>query len=111
METRRKEDVLILAPQGNLVGKSETAEFERSFAEAVSRGDKFVIVDLTGVRHANSTGLGALVAAHLKAREVGARMVLVNVSRRISDVLEVTRLTSVFLIADSEDAALQMVKS
>lgn len=94
---------MILAPQGNLVGKPETVELEQTLAEALARGDRKIIIDLSGVRYANSTGLGALVIAHLKADEVRGAVVLCGVSPRIQQVLQITRLLGVFTITETEE--------
>lgn len=106
MELRRREDVLILAPQRDLDGQQETSDFGRAAAEAVARGDRRVVVDLSGVKYANSSGLGALVAAQLQLEESGARMILCGVSKRIQNVLEITRLAKVFRVLETEDEAI-----
>jgi anti-sigma B factor antagonist len=110
MELRRRDDVAILAPQRDLDGKQDTADFERAAADALARGDRYVVVDLSGVKYANSSGLGALVAAQLKLEEAGARMFLCGVSKRIRNVLEITRLEKIFHMAETEEEAVGLIR-
>ncbi|MDM7913800.1 MAG: STAS domain-containing protein [Candidatus Eisenbacteria bacterium] len=105
MEIRRRDHVVIVAPQKDLDGQHETAELARQVDEALARGDKALVVDLSGVKYANSSGLGTLVAAHLKAREMGGVLYLTGVSKRIYNILEITRLAGVFKVAETEDEA------
>lgn len=110
MQLLRREDVLILVPQRDLDGQQETADFEQAAADALARGDRFVVVDLSAVKYANSSGLGALVAAQLKLEEAGARMILCGVSKRIQNVLEITRLAKIFHLAEDEGRAVEQIR-
>jgi len=105
MEIRRRGDVVVVAPQKDLDGQHETLELGRQVEEALARGDRSLIVDLSGVKYANSSGLGALVAAHLKTRELGGELYLTGVSKRILNILDITRLAGVFRMAETEDDA------
>lgn len=66
-----------------------------------------ILVDLTGVRFMDSTGLGVLVGALKKVRTVGGDLQLVIDQEKILKVFRITALTQVFTIHSSVDEALQ----
>lgn len=66
---------------------------------------RLTIVDMSAVSYVDSAGIGALVNAHVSRENRGARLVLVGVSRRVMDVLEITRVASVLHFAATVEAA------
>lgn len=71
----------------------------------VSEGHYRIVVDLEGVDFLDSTGLGVLVGALKRVRSHDGELLLVCTQPRILKVFEITRLTRVFDIHDSVDAA------
>lgn len=70
------------------------------------RGQETVIVDLSGVKYVDSSGIASLVEGLQEAKKIGARFVLAGLNDAPRHVLELTRLLAVFEIADSaEDVA------
>jgi anti-sigma B factor antagonist len=57
---------------------------------------KLVIVDLSNVHYIDSSGLGIVLATYISAKSAGCTLRLVNLSQRIKDLLQLTRLASVF---------------
>ena len=68
-------------------------------------GVRRVVVDLGGVDHMNSSGLGMLIGALTSARNAGGDLKLAAVPRRVQTLLSVTRLTDVFETHDTAEAA------
>lgn len=101
------EDVLILRPTGQLMGGPDAEELRDAIHGAFDRGVGVVLLDMAGVTWVNSAGLGTLIASHLKAREIGASLRFVNLSKRIASILSVTRLSTVFEIFPTEQDARQ----
>lgn len=110
MDSRMRDGILILTPNRIPDGVSKVVDFEEAISEALARGDARIVIDLQFVNYANSSGLGALVQAHLKAQEQGGGMVLVHVSKRIANVLDITKLSMVFVIAETEDEAIARLR-
>ena len=64
-----------------------------------------IVLDLAGVTHIDSGGLGTLVALHTSARKSGGEIKLANLSNHPKEVLQITRLVTIFEIFDRvEDA-------
>lgn len=72
----------------------------------IHQGYKNVVVDLGRVSYVDSAGLGELVNAYVSAKNRGGALKLLNVTKRIRDLLVVTRLVTVFDTFDTEADAL-----
>ncbi|HKY20881.1 MAG TPA: STAS domain-containing protein [Vicinamibacterales bacterium] len=73
----------------------------------VHQGQKNILVNLADVTAMDSTGLGELVGAYTTVTKAGGSMKLVNLTKRLQDLLSITKLLTVFDTFDSEQAALQ----
>jgi anti-sigma B factor antagonist len=65
-----------------------------------------LLFDLSGVSYVDSAGLGELVQAYVTAKNRGGTLRLLNVTKRLQDLLVVTKLLTVFDAYDNEGAAL-----
>jgi anti-sigma B factor antagonist len=65
-----------------------------------------VILDMTGVPYVDSAGLGSLVSAHVSRQKSGQRTVLIGLNARIAHLLEITRMTELFLVFPTLEDAL-----
>jgi anti-sigma B factor antagonist len=74
--------------------------------EAADRGNHDIIVDLTSLEFLDSTGLGALIGAHKRAKEHGGRVRLVAQEGQILRLLRITGLLGVFAVYHNLDDAL-----
>lgn len=72
----------------------------------VHQGDTHILVNLADVTAMDSAGLGELVAAYTTVTRAGGSMKLVNLTKRLHDLLSITKLLTVFDAYDSEPAAL-----
>lgn len=63
------------------------------------------IVEMSGVEFLDSTGLGVLVAGYRQGRNSGHRMAIAGAPQRVLDILELTRLTTIFALYPDLDAA------
>ena len=75
------------------------------------RGRKHLVLNLAQVSYVDSAGLGAIVSAYTTTTREGGMLKLANVSKRLQDLLSMTRLLSVFERFDSEDEAVRDRKS
>ena len=72
----------------------------------LQQGHKQVLVDLSGVAYVDSAGLGELVQAYATTKSRGGALKLMNVTKRLRDLLVVTKLLTVFETFDDEASAL-----
>ncbi len=96
IETRSEGDVSIIACAGPIQIGETANRFRDVLRETLRAGSKKILLDLHGVKYVDSTGIGELVGLFTNASEVGAGVRLCNVPQKVRDVLEVTRLITVF---------------
>ncbi len=75
---------------------SETSGLFKSEVKKLIPEHKRIIADLSGVEYVDSSGLGTLLATYVSAKSSGADLKLANLSERVSDLLRLTKLASVF---------------
>jgi anti-sigma B factor antagonist len=73
----------------------------------VFQGRKQILLNLGKVAYVDSSGLGALVAASVTAKNNGGQIKLLNLTKRLQDLLTISKLVTVFDCYDSEDEALK----
>ena len=73
----------------------------------LAAGKKKIVLNLANVSYIDSAGLGTLVATFHSARSQGATLKLTNLGTKFKEVLQVTKLMTVFDTYDSEAAAIQ----
>jgi anti-sigma B factor antagonist len=75
--------------------------------DLTAKGHKKVLLNLADVSFFDSTGIGVLVAAYATANSAGGHIKLCSLSKRVKDVLLITKLYTVFEVYDDEAGALQ----
>jgi anti-sigma B factor antagonist len=103
---RQVGDVTVVDLNGRIALGEESAGLRDLIANLLSEGHVKILLNLAGVDYIDSSGLGALVSGVASVRRAGGEMKLVNLSNKVDDLMEVTRLYTVFDIADNEQAAL-----
>ena len=83
-------------------------QFSRALQEAAARKPRLLAVDLSHLSFISSTGLGGLVAAHVTCRKNDTKMCLINPKPFIREILDLTKLSSLFEICDSLAEAEQL---
>jgi anti-sigma B factor antagonist len=104
---RQVDDVLIL----DLVGKIMIGEGDDALREAVTRlvdsGRTKIILNLAEVPYVDSAGLGEIVRCYTTVSRKGGRLKLLHLTKKIKDLLAITKLLTVFETYDSEDEAVK----
>ena len=104
--------VEVLALEGRIVLGEETVALREKVKGLLAAGKKKIVLDLKNVSMIDSSGLGALVTAHSSAKSAGATLRLCNLGSRTNELLQMTRLVTVFEVSDSEaDAVRAMTKA
>src|SRR6266566_1938646 len=97
--------VAVLALDGRIVLGEETVALREKVKGLLGEGKKKLVIDLKNVSMIDSSGLGALVAAHSSAKSGGATLRLCNLGSRTNELLQMTRLLTVFEVSNSEAEA------
>jgi anti-sigma B factor antagonist len=107
MTERDVSGVSVLDIEGRIVLGEESNSFREKVKSLLAAGKKKIILNLAQVSYIDSAGLGTLVATFHSARSQGATLKLTNLGAKFKEVLQVTKLMTVFDTYDTEAAAIQ----
>jgi anti-sigma B factor antagonist len=105
--TRDAGGVLIVSVDGRIVLGEESNALREKVRDLVSEGKKGIVLNLENVTFIDSAGLGTLVAAHSSARTRGVALKLSGLGSKFREVLQITRLLTVFDVFETELAAVE----
>ena len=106
--TKRTVDgILAIGLSGRIVFGDESSLLRDEVKKAVQDGVKRIVLNLGEVNYIDSGGLGTLVALHTTAHNAGGTIKLANLTKRVGDLLQVTKLLTVFEVHNSEYEALE----
>lgn len=101
------ENVVVLDLLGKITLGEETGALRGKVRELVETGHTKILLNLADVSYVDSTGLSTLVSLYTTARNQGGTVKLLNLTKRLRDLLQITRLSTVFDIYDDLEMALQ----
>jgi len=107
MTERDVNGVTVLDIEGRIVLGEESNSFREKVKSLLAAGKKKIVLNLANVSYIDSAGLGTLVATFHSARSQGATLKLANLGAKFKEVLQVTKLMTVFETYDNEAAAIQ----
>jgi anti-sigma B factor antagonist len=105
--TRVVGGVTIVDLSGRIVLGEGSAGVRDLVRELISEGIRKILLNLRNVDYVDSSGLGELVCAFTSMRSHGGELKLLNVTRRVRSLLQITKLMSIFEITDDEAASLE----
>ena len=107
LEQRIAGNVAIITINGDItLNKGGDVLLKDKVQSLIQQGQKNIVVDLGGVSYVDSAGLGQLVQAYATTKNKGGALKLLNVTKRLKDLLVVTKLLTVFDTFEDEQAAL-----
>ena len=97
--------VTIIDLNGRITLGEESAVLRNLVRDAATRGHKNILLNLADVSYIDSAGIGQLVSCFTSLRNQGGELKLMHLTKRVSDVLQITKLYTVFDIKDDESSA------
>jgi len=107
VHTREVEDVTMVDVSGRIILGDETSTLRKTIRDLVSNGKKKIVLNLAEVSYIDSSGVGELVASYTAVRSAGGELKLLNLTKKVHDLLQVTKLYTIFDIKDSEFMAVK----
>ena len=105
MTNREVNGASVLALDGRIVMGAEGEALRKELETLVAQGNKNIVLNLSNIEYIDSAGLGTLIAAHLSAKSNGASLKLCHLGSKLQEVLQITRLATVFQVCNTEAAA------
>jgi len=84
-----------------------SATLRTTVRELIERGHRKILLNLADVDYIDSSGIGELVSAYTAVRSASGEMKLLQLTRRVHDILQITRLVTVFDVQAEEDVAVR----
>ena len=103
---RREGDVAVLDLKGRIRISGGTLALHRSMRVLVEEGKTKILLNLAGVTHIDSTGLGELISSYVTLSNKSGQIKLVHLTERLQDIMTITKLVTVFDFYDNEADAL-----
>jgi anti-sigma B factor antagonist len=105
MTNREVNGVSVMALDGRIVLGEESNALREKLKSLIAEGKKKIVLNMDNIKYIDSSGLGALVAAHCSAKTQGASLRLCHLGSKFQEVLQITKLLTVFDVCDTEAAA------
>jgi anti-sigma B factor antagonist len=105
-QVEKVDGVLVVDVEGQLI-VGNRQELTQKVLEELEGGERKFVVDFEKTGYIDSSGLGVLVSLSKKIREQGGELRLANLNEDLRTLFELTKLDTLFHIADSRDGALQ----
>ena len=105
INTRQNGDVCILDVSGKITLGDGSVVIRDSVRKLAADGTKKIVLNLGNVTYIDSSGIGELVSAFTSVSNAGGTLKLLNLTKRVQDLLQITKLYTVFEVFEDESAA------
>lgn len=106
LTTRQVGDVTVIDAAGRITLGEGSSTFRDTIKELVKGGQRKVLLNLAEVTYIDSSGIGELVSGYTTVSNAGGKLKLLNLTKRVHDLLQITKLYTVFEVFDDEAKAL-----
>jgi len=106
IESRTVRDVHILDCSGKITLGEGTMAIRNTVREVLKNGGKKIILNLSDVNYIDSSGIGELVSTYTTVTNGGGQLKLLNLTKKIQELLSITKLLTVFSVYQSEQEAI-----
>jgi anti-sigma B factor antagonist len=103
--TRQVDGVTILDLSGRITLGEGSVQLRDAVRDLLSKGSKKILLNLGDVNYIDSSGIGELVSAYTTVRNQSGDLKLLNLTKKVHDLLQITKLYTVFDIKDDEASA------
>jgi anti-sigma B factor antagonist len=110
ISTRQVDGVTILDMSGRITLGEGSVQLRDAVRDLLGKGQKHILLNLGDVTYIDSSGIGELVSAFTTAKNQGGELKLLNLTRKVHDLLQITKLYTVFDVKDDEASAISSFK-
>jgi len=111
MTNSEVDGVSVVTLDGRIVLGEESNSLREKLKSMLAEGKKKIVLNMNNIKYIDSSGLGTLVAAHVSAKTQGASVRLCNLGKKFHDVMQITKLLTIFDVYDTEAAAVSSFQS
>lgn len=108
--SREVDGVNVLELSGRITLGEGSVQLRDAIRDLLAKGQRSILLDLGDVNYIDSSGLGELVSAYTTVKNQGAALKLLKLTKKVHDLLQLTKLYTVFDIYDDEASAIASYK-
>ena len=101
--TRRVEGITILDLSGRITLGEGSGVLRDQIRDLLRKGENKILLNLGGIDYIDSSGIGALVSAFTAVRDQGGELKLLNLSKKVRDLLQITKFFTIFDVKDVQN--------
>jgi len=110
VQTRQVDGVTILDLSGRITLGEGSVTIRDAVRDLLAKGQKKILLNLADINYIDSSGIGELVSAFTTVKNAGGELKLLNLTRRVQDLLQITKLLTVFESYNDETEAVKSLK-
>jgi len=107
LTTRQVGDVTVIDASGRITLGEGSSTFRDTIKDLTARGNKKLLLNLGDVTYIDSSGIGEMVSGFTSVTNQGGQLKLLNLNKRVKDLLQITKLYTVFEAFEDEAAAVR----
>ena len=107
IQTREVDGVTVVSLAGRITLGEATGKVREAIRNLVEKGCKNLLLDLSQLEYLDSAGLGEVVGAYTTVANAGGKLKLLKVGGRALDLLQVTKMTTIFEFFETEEEAVR----
>jgi anti-sigma B factor antagonist len=107
VSTRQVDGVSIVDCSGRITLGEGSIVLRDTVKDLLGKGQKKILLNLGDVNYIDSSGIGELVSAYITAKNQGGELKLLKLTKKVHDLLQITKLYTVFDVKDDETAAVK----
>jgi anti-sigma B factor antagonist len=107
LTSRQVGDVTVIDAAGRITLGEGASSFRDTIRDLAAKGNKKLLLNLAEVSYIDSSGIGEMVSGFTTVTNGGGQLKLLGLSKRVKDLLQITKLYTVFEVFDDETAAIR----
>ncbi len=104
--TRQVDSITVIDVSGRITLGEGCTQLRQLIRDLLGKGSKNILVNLADVTYIDSSGIGELVSAFTAVSNQGGQLKLLNLTKKVHDLLQITKLYTVFDVHDDEAKAI-----
>lgn len=108
--TRQVNGITVVDLSGRITLGEGSVVLRDTVRDLIGKGEKRILLNLGDVTYIDSSGIGELVSAFTTVRNQGGELKLLNLTKKVHDLLQITKLYTVFDVKDDESSAVGSFK-
>jgi anti-sigma B factor antagonist len=109
-EQETRNNVFVIRLSGDLIGEQSGTNLLDAVNNSIQGNVLTCVIDISGLRYINSSGIGVLITILTKFRNKGGEVYLMKPSENVQKLLVITKLNAIFQIVQSEEEVAKLVK-